>query len=1241
MFQKKINQLLALTLSAAMFVGQAQFVNAADVETSSLLDITSEDSSVIVVEDEEVLEDASSEESSDDAASAASMEDAAATQSSEDAADTEASDEASEDVSVEESSEDASSEASSDDAASTSSSDDAASSASSEAELPDGITGMPEGYELTATEQEIKDASLENEKLYFDGFAGLEEGVDYAEDEVVYLADSKEHAEEVAKAYSGTLKSFEYGVAVIDLSEAEVSVAEAYALAFDEDVELPVVTPNFFYHIEEPIEIDPEHFGELNVEGVETADSSLEGSSDEASEETSEEIEVGEEADFTFDSVDSWNNARNNLKLFNDPFLTPTSSSYQWHHEMIETYAAWEALGEEGLKNCEKVKVGVIDSGVLTSHKEFNGATGGGPSYGNHGTHVAGLIAANRNNGAGGAGVAPGAKIISYASALSDSDIMAKLRQAKNDGVWVINMSFGGPVMNANFQSVVDEVYRAGVTLVAAMGNECANDISYPAYCNHVIAVASVNEGGQASFFTTTGSWCDIAAPGSNIWSTNTDGGYVMMSGTSMATPIVAGACALYMAKYGHVSPDAMEKALKSSTKGNAGPGTGKGILNVAKLLNVKGTSIDRTITQLSADKKSVTLGYGTKDSANAVVTVTAKDKKKTTVSSGVTYKWTSSNSDIVAVSGNGAKATLSAKGAGSAKVTVEASNAAMPKPVSLTISVTVKGSKIVGQVSITGSAAQNATNNLKYNKDNSLKSATLYLGTSAANLPIGSKQVKANKSGGAYNTAPIWTSSNEKVVTVSTGSTSSTLKAVGKGKATITCTARDGSGKKATISVEVKQPVTSLKIAGQKTINVGGSAKYTFTTNSDASGKPVEWSLSTTHKEITGITVNAKNGQVKVAKDVPAGETATITAKTIANENGGVSKSASITFTVVANDKSKKATAVKLNKTGTVVLGTIASKDAKTSASLTATVTSTGNKEVFWSSSNTAVADLSALTGNTVTVSAHKVGSATITATAADGSGKKASVKVNVINPVESIKLAPATGQLGYVVATGGTITLKPLVSASQGKANTGVNWSYSVNIYNGSTLVKKLVGKDASAVATVSGGKISAKSYSSGIKPLIKAYGTNIRVTIAVTATAKDGSGVSATQNVSVIPKNSEYTDKDGKKIKFGFPWPKEEIISPFLKYIYCKPAKILRKDSDTMSVYQINNPNGCDLYASSSDPSAVSAYVEYEGGKTYIVVVGYPDKNGKAGKEAKITVKTMDGSNMSDTFWFRAVD
>ncbi len=1235
MFQKKINQLLALTLSAAMFVGQAQFVNAADVETSSLLDITSEDSSVIVVDDEEVLEDASSEESSDDAASAASMEDAAATQSSEDAADTEASDEASEDVSVEESSEDASSEASSDDAASISSSDDAASNASSEAELPDGITGMPEGYELTATEQEIKEASLENEKLYFDGFAGLEEGVDYAEDEVVYLADSKEHAEEVAKAYSGTLKSFEYGVAVIDLSEAEVSVAEAYALAFDEDVELPVVTPNFFYHIEEPIEIDPEHFGELNVEGVETADSSLEGSSDEASEETSEEIEVGEEADFTFDSVDSWKNARNNLKLFNDPFLTPTNSSYQWHHEMIETYAAWEALGEEGLKNCEKVKVGVIDSGVLTSHTEFNGATGGGPSYGNHGTHVAGLIAAKRNNGAGGAGVAPGAKIISYASALSDSDIMAKLRQAKNDGVWVINMSFGGPVMNANFQSVVDEVYRAGVTLVAAMGNECANDISYPAYCNHVIAVASVNEGGQASFFTTTGSWCDIAAPGSNIWSTNTDGGYVMMSGTSMATPIVAGACALYMAKYGHVSPDAMEKALKSSTKGNAGPGTGKGILNVAKLLNVKGTSIDRTITQLSADKKSVTLGYGTKDSANAVVTVTAKDKKKTTVSSGVTYKWTSSNSDIVAVSGNGAKATLSAKGAGSAKVTVEASNAAMPKPVSLTISVTVKGSKIVGQVSITGSAAQNATNNLKYNKDNSLKSATLYLGTSAANLTIGSKQVKAGNAG-AYNTAPIWTSSNEKVVTVSTGSTSSILKAVGKGKATITCTARDGSGKKATISVEVKQPVTSLKIAGQKTISVGGSATYTFTTNSDASGKPVEWSLSTTHK---GITVNAKNGQVKVAKDVPAGKTATITAKTIANENGGVSKSASITFTVVANDKSKKATAVKLNKTGTVVLGTIASKDVKTSASLTATVTSTGNKEVFWSSSNTEVADLSALSGNTVTVNAHKAGSATITATAADGSGKKASVKVNVINPVESIKLAPATGQLGYVVATGGTITLKPLVSASQGKANTGVNWSYSVNLYNGSTLIKSLVGKDASSIATVSGGKVSAKSYKNVIT-MVERYNAG-RVVIAVTATAKDGSNVSATQNVSIVPRNSEYIDKKtGEKIKFGFPWPKEENFG-FFKRIYYQKAKILRKDSDEMSVYKINNPNGCDLYVTSSDPSAVSAYVEIEGGYTYLVVVGYPDKNGKAGKEAKITVKTMDGSNMSDTYLFRAMD
>jgi len=230
------------------------------------------------------------------------------------------------------------------------------------------------------------------------------------------------------------------------------------------------------------------------------------------------------------------------------------------------------------------VNVAVIDTGIDASHPDLNVidgvnfAKGKNWSDGNgHGTHVAGTIAA-KNNDIGVVGVAPGANL--YAVKVLDnrgsgftSDVIAGVNwvAANADTIDVANMSLGGSTSSA-LNAAVENAVSAGVVFVVAAGNESTDACSKsPASSPNAITVSALDDRDGVSnndpfaSFSNYGSCVDMIAPGVLILSTWKDGGYNTISGTSMASPHVAGAAALYLASNPGSTPAQVTSALQAA----------------------------------------------------------------------------------------------------------------------------------------------------------------------------------------------------------------------------------------------------------------------------------------------------------------------------------------------------------------------------------------------------------------------------------------------------------------------------------------------------------------------------------------------------------------------------------------------------------------------------------------------------------------------------------------------------
>ncbi|MGN7253434.1 S8 family serine peptidase [Arthrobacter sp. SAFR-014] len=230
----------------------------------------------------------------------------------------------------------------------------------------------------------------------------------------------------------------------------------------------------------------------------------------------------------------------------------------------VDAVEAWDVTTGEG------IKVAVLDTGVATDNDDiaakvvlranFSTAATGEDNYG-HGTHVAGIIAATKD-AEGVSGVCPDCsildgKVIDDSGSGSTSSIVNGINWAVENGARVINMSLGQRVPSLALEDAVNNAWNKGVVIVAAAGNAGTQAPMYPAAYPNVIAVAATDNNDAKASFSTYGGWVDVAAPGVDVYSTfpkhpftigtqsGREMGYDIASGTSMASPMVAGVAAL------------------------------------------------------------------------------------------------------------------------------------------------------------------------------------------------------------------------------------------------------------------------------------------------------------------------------------------------------------------------------------------------------------------------------------------------------------------------------------------------------------------------------------------------------------------------------------------------------------------------------------------------------------------------------------------------------------------------
>lgn len=213
-----------------------------------------------------------------------------------------------------------------------------------------------------------------------------------------------------------------------------------------------------------------------------------------------------------------------------------------------------------------------------------------------HGTHVAGIIAADPSKGSI-KGVAPGSKLLIYDffDANGDGtifDAIKALRVAANKGAKVINASWGGPSCSSSLKAVINELEEQDVLFVTAAGNGDQFNVgenidekpTYPAsYSNsNLISVGAMTVDGLTAGFSNFGQKVHIVAPGVSIYSTYPPKTYLSDSGTSMATPFVVGAAALLRSAFPQANAAEIKEAILSSAVDGPYPVLTRGELNVS-----------------------------------------------------------------------------------------------------------------------------------------------------------------------------------------------------------------------------------------------------------------------------------------------------------------------------------------------------------------------------------------------------------------------------------------------------------------------------------------------------------------------------------------------------------------------------------------------------------------------------------------------------------------------------------
>jgi len=298
-----------------------------------------------------------------------------------------------------------------------------------------------------------------------------------------------------------------------------------------------------------------------------------------------------------------------------DPFYASTPR-YQYAPQAVNAEEAWTA----GITGAG-ILVAVIDTGLnsgVNLHQEFNGVGKVvlGPDYvnndndptddNNHGTNVAGIALAEAD-GIGTVGIAPEAslmpiKALNAAGSGSTLSIVRGIEHAVANGARVINMSLGSNVFgelpsaigyDLFYDTAIRDAEDRGVVVVAAAGNDRSSLPARPAAFNDTIYVGAINNQDELTEFSNYGPWLTVVAPGKSMYSPRNTGttAYSYQSGTSQATPVVAGAVALILSAHPALTPRQVKELIQQSAADLGATGRddffGHGRLDVAAALGL------------------------------------------------------------------------------------------------------------------------------------------------------------------------------------------------------------------------------------------------------------------------------------------------------------------------------------------------------------------------------------------------------------------------------------------------------------------------------------------------------------------------------------------------------------------------------------------------------------------------------------------------------------------------------
>ena len=294
------------------------------------------------------------------------------------------------------------------------------------------------------------------------------------------------------------------------------------------------------------------------------------------------------------------------LGIPNDPLFNQLYGLDNANDADMDAPEGWDLAG---YPNLLATTVGIVDTGIDANHEDLSGKVvacasvqlltnrvreGSCADQNDHGTHVAGTIAAKANNGLGVAGVSFNSslaicKALNAAGSGTTAGVANCITYLAGKGVKVISMSLGGGA-STTLQTAVRNATNSGSLIIAAAGNDGDATLNYPAAYPEVVSVAATDANDNRASFSNANSDVEIAAAGVDVLSTKRGGGYVKFSGTSMATPHVSGVAALIAAKNPTWSASQIRAKLDTAVDDKGAPGRdpqfGFGRVNLVKAMS-------------------------------------------------------------------------------------------------------------------------------------------------------------------------------------------------------------------------------------------------------------------------------------------------------------------------------------------------------------------------------------------------------------------------------------------------------------------------------------------------------------------------------------------------------------------------------------------------------------------------------------------------------------------------------